>query len=86
MARYTTAQWIALADLVKRLRGKYNPALEPALTSVQVLGHRDLSPDANGDGKVTSIEWLKTCPGFDVTGWLQRAMQPLPCQVCEMPV
>ena len=30
------------------------------------LGHRDLSPDRNGDGKITRSEWLKACPCFDV--------------------
>ncbi len=32
----------------------------------KVVGHRDLSPDVNGDGKVTPDEWLKECPCFDV--------------------
>lgn len=45
--------------------------------ALRVVGHRDLSPDRNGDGKVTRAEWTKTCPGFDVAGWLQSAMQPL---------
>ena len=31
-----------------------------------VCGHRDLSPDLNGDGKITSNEWTKVCPCFDV--------------------
>lgn len=31
-----------------------------------VVGHRDLSPDLDGDGAVERHEWLKTCPGFDV--------------------
>lgn len=31
----------------------------------RVTGHRDASPDANGDGRVTSGEWLKDCPCFD---------------------
>lgn len=30
-----------------------------------VLGHRDLSPDRNGDGRITSDEWVKVCPCFD---------------------
>ena len=32
----------------------------------KVCGHRDLSPDANGNGVVDSNEWLKQCPCFDV--------------------
>ena len=35
---------------------------------IGVVGHRDLSPDNNQDGKITPNEWLKTCPGFDA-GW-----------------
>lgn len=30
-----------------------------------ILGHRDLSPDRDGDGKVSPQEWLKSCPCFD---------------------
>ena len=30
------------------------------------LGHRDLSPDRNGDGEITRSEWLKACPCFSV--------------------
>lgn len=31
----------------------------------KVLGHRDLSPDLNGDGIITPNEWTKLCPSFD---------------------
>lgn len=31
----------------------------------EIVGHRDLSPDLNGDGKITSNEWTKMCPCFD---------------------
>ena len=34
----------------------------------RVCGHRDLSPDKNGNGVVESTEWLKQCPCFDVAG------------------
>ncbi|OHD23479.1 MAG: hypothetical protein A2Y38_19080 [Spirochaetes bacterium GWB1_59_5] len=44
---------------------------------VRVVGHRDLSPDANGDGEIDSHDWLKICPGFDVRKWLNGGMQPL---------
>lgn len=30
-----------------------------------VVGHRDLSPDADGDGVVEPHEWVKVCPCFD---------------------
>jgi N-acetylmuramoyl-L-alanine amidase len=30
-----------------------------------VLGHRDLSPDLDGDGLVEPHEWIKICPCFN---------------------
>ena len=32
----------------------------------EVVGHRDLSIDLNGDGVITKNEWMKSCPSFDV--------------------
>lgn len=31
----------------------------------RICGHRDLSPDRDGDGKITSDEWIKLCPCFN---------------------
>lgn len=45
--------------------------------SLRICGHRDLSPDIDGDGTVEPHEWLKTCPGFDVGAWLAGGMGPL---------
>lgn len=33
---------------------------------LDVLGHRDTSPDKNGNGVVEKCEWLKECPCFNV--------------------
>ena len=33
----------------------------------RVCGHRDLSPDRNGDGRISPEEWVKECPCFEVT-------------------
>lgn len=75
--RYTPEQWDSLAALVTQLQAKL-----PQLTKARaVVGHRDLSPDLNGNGKVESNEWLKTCPGFEVDGWLTRGMRPMPQNV-----
>ncbi|OWP76536.1 N-acetylmuramoyl-L-alanine amidase [Flavobacterium oreochromis] len=30
-----------------------------------VLGHRDFSPDLNGDGIINPSEWTKKCPSFN---------------------
>lgn len=38
----------------------------------RVVGHRDLSPDADGDGKVEPEEWTKVCPCFEVGDCLQE--------------
>lgn len=32
----------------------------------RVCGHRDLSPDLNGNGEIEPEEWVKACPCFDV--------------------
>lgn len=31
----------------------------------RIVGHRDLSPDTNGNGVVEEHEWVKVCPCFD---------------------
>ena len=38
----------------------------------RVCGHRDLSPDRDGDGIVEPHEWLKACPCFDAAAWWER--------------
>ena len=32
----------------------------------EIAGHRDFSPDLNGNGTVEPEEWIKECPCFDV--------------------
>ena len=55
----TWKQKLAMEKLVRNL-------LEQYPNIVEVIGHRDASPDVNHDGKVTQNEWVKVCPGFDV--------------------
>lgn len=55
----TEAQREALRRLVADIRGR-----RPEISSV--VGHRDLSPDLNGNGRVDPWEWMKACPSFDV--------------------
>ena len=52
----TPEQKETLKNLVKEYKKKYPKAT--------VLGHRDLSPDLNKDGKITPNEWVKICPCF----------------------
>lgn len=58
---FTAAQYAALEELLTTLKGRYPDA--------RVCGHRDLSPDRNGDGVVQPGEWVKACPTFDVSSW-----------------
>ena len=59
----TERQKVSLRALVKVLRQLY-----PTIN--RVVGHRDLSPDRNGDGVITPDEWTKQCPCFDVASEL----------------
>lgn len=54
----TPEQKKAMAELVYNLLEVY--------PITDILGHRDASPDKNGDGKITKNEWVKSCPCFDV--------------------
>ena len=53
----TDEQKQSLVRLLKELKGRYPNA--------QILGHRDISPDTNHNGKVDSWERIKECPCFD---------------------
>lgn len=58
---FTPAQYLALEQLLRQLKGRFPAA--------RICGHRDLSPDRNGNGKVERGEWVKECPTFDVAAW-----------------
>ncbi|QQQ17766.1 N-acetylmuramoyl-L-alanine amidase [Brevundimonas vitis] len=62
---FTPAQYASLETLLTTLSARYPKA--------RICGHRDLSPDRNGDGKVTPGEWVKFCPTFDVAAWWAKA-------------
>ena len=53
---YTDLQWRSADLLVSFLRLRY--------PSAKVLGHRDLSPDLDGDGVIKPHEFTKQCPSF----------------------
>lgn len=53
----TEAQKDSLLRLLRMLKKRYPDAV--------IQGHRDFSPDLNGDGRVTRNEWVKDCPCFD---------------------
>lgn len=73
--RYSREQWASLTKLVEGLSQRYPLAA--------IKGHRDLSPDLDGDGVVERHEWLKTCPGFDVSAWRAGGMEPLAAHLLE---
>lgn len=50
-------QKAALLSLLKELKTLYPDA--------EIVGHRDLSPDLNGNGIIEPNEWVKMCPCFD---------------------
>ena len=53
----TAEQKKALRQLLANLKRKYPQAV--------IQGHRDFSPDTNGNGKVDVWERIKECPCFD---------------------
>lgn len=64
----TDAQKEAMFNLLATLAKKYPDAT--------IMGHRDFSTDKNKNGVLDEFEWIKGCPSFDVTEWLQN-YQPL---------
>lgn len=38
----------------------------------EVKGHRDYSPDTNGDGVISKYEWIKGCPCFEVSDFMKE--------------
>jgi N-acetylmuramoyl-L-alanine amidase len=61
---FTDEQEHALVDLLQVLLAAYPDA--------EIVGHRDLSPDANHNGKIDKWEFLKSCPGFTVAEFCKR--------------
>ena len=59
---FTPEQMGSLRDLIINLIGIYGVPSPP-------MGHRDWSPDLNGDGIIQANERIKECPCFDVAEW-----------------
>jgi len=64
----TPAQETALISLLTSLTKTYPNA--------RICGHRDLSPDRDGDGIIEPFEHLKACPCFDVIPWAKKNNLP----------
>ena len=56
----TDAQKLAMHKLI------FDELLPKYPDIVEIIGHRDASPDLNGDGVISKNEWIKQCPCFDV--------------------
>lgn len=54
----TPEQKVSLINLINELCSKYQ--------IVELMGHRDTSPDLDGNGEIEPFEWIKACPCFDV--------------------
>jgi N-acetyl-anhydromuramyl-L-alanine amidase AmpD len=84
--QYTPEQYDSLENVVRAMATRYSIPLQPPklmhkkasnhVLEKGICGHRDLSPDADGDGTVERHEWLKTCPGFNVADWLKTIGGP----------
>lgn len=59
-ANFTPAQWDSAIRIV-------HPFLARLYPTAQHLGHRDLSPDLDGDKIVERHEWTKQCPCFEAS-------------------
>lgn len=66
---FTDDQWKAAKHVFEFLTLLYKDA--------QHVGHRDLSPDLNSDGRVQRHEFLKDCPCYSVSQWIEGGLQPV---------
>ena len=66
---FTDAQWKAAKHVFEFFTLLYPDAKH--------VGHRDLSPDLDGDGRVKRHEFLKDCPCFSVAQCIEGNLQPV---------
>jgi hypothetical protein len=66
---FTDEQWQAAKHAFEFLTLLYPDAKH--------VGHRDLSPDSDGDGRVQRHEFLKDCPCYSVAQWIENNLQPV---------
>lgn len=65
----TDAQKKAMFKLVQGICSRY--------PIIDILGHRDTSPDKNGDGIITPNEYMKECPCFNVKSEFTSFLPPV---------
>lgn len=64
----TPEQTASLVKVLNKLLKLYPKAV--------ILGHRDLSPDLDGDGVIEPNEYLKECPCFNAGPWAKSVGLP----------
>lgn len=88
--KFTQAQWMALRECLINLSSKIlgrtimtSDSMIQSLANagISIKGHRDYSPDLNGNGIIERTEWTKVCPGFDVAKWIQAGLIPVENQI-----
>jgi len=88
--KFSRAQWVSLREclinICGKILGRQIMTADSMLQSfsdvgINIKGHRDYSPDLNGNGKIERNEWIKICPGFDVSQWIKGGMMPLESQI-----
>jgi N-acetylmuramoyl-L-alanine amidase len=67
----TDQQKESLLRIIKELKTLY-----PGIT--KIVGHRDLSPDKDGDGVIEPSEWMKMCPCFNAIPEYKMTLPPTP--------
>lgn len=68
---FSTISAPQLATLERRMR-----ELTREFPDIKWCGHRDLSPDKNGNGIIEPFEHMKACPTFDVIPWAAASGLP----------
>jgi N-acetylmuramoyl-L-alanine amidase len=53
------------SDLQKRTLRITLADIKRRYPKAEIVGHRDLSPDMDGNGIIEPFEWVKECPSFD---------------------
>lgn len=90
MDKYSRVQWLSLRieifELTREITGKPITSVEQCLQAlkdcgISLKGHRDYSPDLNGNGIIEPREWIKNCPNFSVAEWVKDGMVPLEASV-----
>ena len=67
---FTEAQWVAAKHVFE-----FFTLLYPGADHV---GHRDLSPDTDNDGRIQRHEFMKDCPCFSVKQWIENNLNAVP--------